>query len=69
MFDLVKSGNDIVNALVSMLEKGRIKYENLVKLSLAYKQKVTHTLSTCDMALDYLPSISGGGDKIVVFEN
>lgn len=69
MFDLIKSGNDIVNALVSMLEKGRIKYENLVKLSLAYKQKVTHTLSTCDMALDNLPSISGGGDKIVVFEN
>ena len=67
VFDTLQCGNNIVSAIIGMLETGRVKYEDLETLINNYKHKVKHTLKVTELEITHSPSLESCKEKIVVF--
>jgi len=69
VFNLMKSSNDLVGALIGMIEKGRVKYESLIDLINVYNTKIDDTTNGLNISFNHMANIEKCRDRLVVFEN
>jgi predicted DNA-binding antitoxin AbrB/MazE fold protein len=66
VYDVLQTGNELVCNVVSMLDTGKINYDDLDDLIKKYKHKVTHTLKATELTLNHAPSLKDNGEKIII---
>ena len=69
VFSTLQSSEKVIGALVGLIEKGRVQYDDLRNIIEGYRSCVKNTLKVIDVDMNLLPSIESCKDKIIIFEN
>ena len=69
VFELMKTSNDLVGAIIGMIESGRVNYADLRSMVDEHNCHFEDTTHQLNLSLNHSPNIEKCKDRLVVFEN
>lgn len=69
VYNLIKSGTNVISNIVGMIENGNISYEKLNEIINDYRKDVFPALKIAKLDINKFPNLDSNQDRIVVIEN